>query len=160
MMLLHRVQYSVQITYTHWEYSKYSCTLLCCDICSIAVAWNKTCIISKIHLNNNNNNKNNNKCAVYCCSASQYYPALYNPMDCSSPGSSVLHRLPELAQIHVHWVSDAIYLILCHPLLLPPSIFPSIRVFSNELVFHIRWPKYWSFIFSLSLSNNMYMGTF
>ena len=45
------------------------------------------------------------------------------------------------------------HLILCHSLLLPPSIFPSIRVFSNESVFHIRWPKYWSFSFSISPSN-------
>ena len=45
------------------------------------------------------------------------------------------------------------HLILCRPLLLPPSIFPSIRVFSNESVFHIRWPKYWSFSFSISPSN-------
>ena len=45
------------------------------------------------------------------------------------------------------------HLILCHPLLLPPSIFPSIRVFSNESVIHIRWPKYWSFSFSISPSN-------
>ena len=45
------------------------------------------------------------------------------------------------------------HLILCHPLLLLPSIFPSIRVFSNESVFHIRWPKYWSFSFSISPSN-------
>ena len=45
------------------------------------------------------------------------------------------------------------HLILCHPLLLPPSIFPSIRVFSNESVLHIRWPKYWSFSFNISPSN-------
>ena len=45
------------------------------------------------------------------------------------------------------------HLILCHPLLLPPSIFPSIRVFSNESALHIRWPKYWSFSFSISPSN-------
>ena len=45
------------------------------------------------------------------------------------------------------------HIILCHPLLLPPSIFPSIRIFSNESVFHIRWPKYWSFSFSISPSN-------
>ena len=49
------------------------------------------------------------------------------------------------------------HLNLCHPLLLPPSIFPSIGVFSNELVFHIRWPKYWSFKFSISPSNE-YLG--
>ena len=45
------------------------------------------------------------------------------------------------------------HLILCHPLLLPPSVFPSIRVFSNESVLHVRWPKYWSFNFSISPSN-------
>ena len=45
------------------------------------------------------------------------------------------------------------HLILCHPLLLPPSIFPSIKIFSNESVIHIRWPKYWSFSFSIHLSN-------
>ena len=45
------------------------------------------------------------------------------------------------------------HLIICHPLLLPPSIFSSIRVFSNESVFHIRWPKYWRFSFSISPSN-------
>ena len=45
------------------------------------------------------------------------------------------------------------HLLLCHPLLLPPSVFPSIRVFSNESVVHIRWPKYWSFSFSISASN-------
>ena len=61
---------------------------------------------------------------------------------------------PELAQTHAHQVGDATnHLILCHPLLLPPSIFPSIRVFSNESVICIRWPKYWSFSFSISLSN-------
>ena len=49
------------------------------------------------------------------------------------------------------------HLILCHPLLLPPSIFPSIRVFSNESVLHIRWPKYWSFSFDVSPSNE-YLG--
>ena len=51
------------------------------------------------------------------------------------------------------WVDDTIHLILCRPLLFPPSIFPSIRVFSNELVLCIRWPKYWSFSFSISPSN-------
>ena len=55
-------------------------------------------------------------------------------MDCSTPGPSILHYLPEFAQIQVHWVSDANYLILCCPLLLP-SVFPSFRVFSNELAF-------------------------
>ena len=70
-------------------------------------------------------------------------------MDCSTPGFPVLHYLPELAQTHVHRVSDAIQ--PSHPLSSPfllPSIFPSIRVFSNESVLHIRWSQYWSFSFS------------
>ena len=64
------------------------------------------------------------------------------PMNCSTPGFPVHHQLAELAQTHIHRVSDAIQPIHpCHPLLLP-SIFPSIRVFSNESVLCIRWPKY------------------
>ena len=62
--------------------------------------------------------------------------------------------MPELAQTHVHWVDDAIQPFhCCRPLLLMPSIFPSIRVFSNESALHIWWPKYWSFSFSISPSN-------
>ena len=75
-------------------------------------------------------------------------------MDCSTPGLPVYHQFPELAQIHVHWVGDAIQ--LSHPLLSPSPpalIFPSIRVFSNESVLCIRWPKYWSFSFSISPSD-------
>ena len=79
---------------------------------------------------------------------------LCDPMDCSTPGFPVLHHLPEFAQTHVHWVSDAIRPShLCRPLLLLPSVFPSIRVFSNELALHIRWPKHWSFSFSISPSS-------
>ena len=75
-------------------------------------------------------------------------------MDCSMPGFPVHHQLPEFAQTHVHWVSDAIQpLILCCPLLLLPSIFPNIRVFSNEWDLRIRWPKSWSFRFNISPSN-------
>ena len=75
-------------------------------------------------------------------------------MNCSTPGFPVHHQLLELAQTHVRTVSDASnHLILCCPLLLPPSIFPSIRVSYNESILHIRWPKYWSFIFSISPSN-------
>ena len=74
-------------------------------------------------------------------------------MDCSTPDLPVLHHLLEPAQTHVHWVGDAIQSIaLCRPLLLLPSIFPSIRVFSSELAFHIRWPKYWSLNVSISPS--------
>ena len=64
-----------------------------------------------------------------------------------------LHYLLEFAQTHVHWVSDAIQLLIPWCPLLLPSIFPSIRVFSNELALHIRWPKYWSFSFRISPSN-------
>ena len=61
---------------------------------------------------------------------------------------------PGVAQTHIHRVGDAIHrLVLCHPLLLLPSIFPSIRVFSSESVLRIRWPKYWSFSFSISPSH-------
>ena len=78
---------------------------------------------------------------------------LCDPMDRSMPGLSVHHQLSEFTQTHVHWVGDANYLILCRPLLLLPSIFPSIRVFSNESVLCIRWPKYWSFSFNIRPSN-------
>ena len=75
---------------------------------------------------------------------------LCDPMDCSIPGFPVLHQLLEPAQTKVHWVGGA---ILLHPLLLLPSIFPSIRVFSSESALPIRWSKYWSFSFSISPSN-------
>ena len=79
---------------------------------------------------------------------------LCNPMDCSTPGFPVHHQLPALAQTHVHCiVMPSNHLILCHSLLLLPSIFASIRVFSRESVLHTRWPKYWSFSFSISPSN-------
>ena len=81
-----------------------------------------------------------------CCSVTQSCLTLCNPVDCSMPGLPVHHQLPEFTQTHVHWVSDAIQ--PSHPLsspLLPPSIFPSIRVLSNESVLHIRRPKYWTF---------------
>ena len=71
-------------------------------------------------------------------------------MNCSTPGVPVFYYLLEFAQTHVHCVMPSNYLIFCHPLLLP-SIFPSIRVFSNETALHIRWPKYWSF--SINPSN-------
>ena len=75
-------------------------------------------------------------------------------MDCSTPGFPVLAHFPELAQTYVHWAGDDTQ--PSHPLSapsLPLSIFPSIRVFSDESVLHIRWPKYWSFSFSISPSS-------
>ena len=74
-------------------------------------------------------------------------------MDCSTPGLPVHHQLPKFTQTHVlESVMPSNHLILCHPLLLP-SIFPSIRIFSNESGLHIRWPMYWSFSFNISPSN-------
>ena len=89
-----------------------------------------------------------------CCSVTKLCSALGNPRDCSIPGFPVLHCLPELAQVHVLRIGDA--QTISSPvtlLLLLPLILPSIRVFSNELAHHIRWPKYLSFSFSISPSN-------
>ena len=87
-------------------------------------------------------------------SVTQSCPTLCDPMDCSMPSLPVHHQLPELTQTHVHCVSDAIQPSHpCCPLLLLPSVFPSIRVFSNESLLHIRWPEYWTFSFSISPSN-------
>ena len=121
---------------------------------------------------------------LLCCLVTKLYPTLCDPMECSTPGSSVLCYLLSLAQFlsHVqlfttpwtatHQASLSItnsqsllklmsialvmpfnHLLLCHPLLLLPSIFPSITVFSNESVLHIRCPKYWSLSFNISPSN-------
>ena len=74
-------------------------------------------------------------------------------MNCSTPGLPVHHQLPEFTQTYVHRVSDAIQpLILCCPLLFLPPIPPITRVFSNESTLRMRWPKYWSFSFSISPS--------
>ena len=83
---------------------------------------------------------------------------LCDPMNCSTPGLLVHHQLLESTQTPPKPMSIVSVMplnqpILCWPLLPLPSIFPSIRVFSNESVFHIRWPKYWSFSFSISPSN-------
>ena len=91
---------------------------------------------------------------VSLSSVTQSCPTLCNPMDCSTPGFPVHHQLPQPTQIHVHRFGDSSnHLTLCRPLLLLPSVFPSIRVFSNESVLCIRWPKYWSSSFSISPSN-------
>ena len=91
----------------------------------------------------------------YCCHrlAAKSNPTLCNPMDCITPGCPDPHHLPELAQVHVHWVDDAIQ--PSHPLS-PISLLalklPWIRVFSNESTLRIRWPNYWNFNFSISPS--------
>ena len=89
--------------------------------------------------------------AQFISSVSRSCPTLSVPMDCSTPDFLVHHQLPDSAQTHVHFIGDAIQ--LSHPLLLLLSIFSSIRVFSNESALPIRWPKYWSFSFNISPSN-------
>ena len=75
-------------------------------------------------------------------------------MGSSTPGFSVLHYLSEFDQTHIHWIGiPSNHLILCRPLLLLSSVFPSIWVFSSELALCIRWPKHYSFNFSMSPSN-------
>ena len=88
-----------------------------------------------------------------CCSVAQSCSTFCNPMDCSKIGLPVPHHLPEFAQVHVHCTSDVIQ--PSHPLML---YFPSLNLsqhqgLSNESVLHIRWPKDWSFSFSISPSN-------
>ena len=92
--------------------------------------------------------------SVQFSSVAQSCPTLCNPMNHSIPGRPVHHQLPEFTQTHIHRVGDAIQ--PSHPLSSPSSpapIPPSIRVFSNESTLHMRWPKYWSFNFSISPSN-------
>ena len=90
---------------------------------------------------------------VQFSSVAQSCSILCDPMNCSMSGLPVYHQILEFSQTHVHWVGDAIQPF--HPLstLLPPSIFPIIRIFSNEWALRIRWPKYWSFRFNISPSN-------
>ena len=92
--------------------------------------------------------------SVQFSSVAQSCLTLCNPMDCSKPGFPVHHQLLEFTQTQVHRVSDATqHLILCPPLLLLPSVFPSISVFPIGSALHIRWPKYWSSSFNISPSN-------
>ena len=92
--------------------------------------------------------------SVQFSSVAQSCLTLCDPMDCTMPGYPVYHQLPELAQIHVHRVDDTYSNIsFSVVLLLLPSIFPSIRVFSNESLLCTRWPKYWSFNFNITPSN-------
>ena len=94
--------------------------------------------------------------SVQFSSVTQLCPTLCNPMNHSTPGLPVHHQLPEFTQTHFHRVSDAIQ--PSHPLSSPSPpapIPPSIRVFSNESTLHMRWPKYWSFSFSIILSKEI-----
>ena len=87
-------------------------------------------------------------------SVTQSCPTPCDPMDCSMPGLPVHYQLPEFTQTHVHQVGDDIQ--PSHPLsspFLPAFNLPSIRVFSNKSVLHIRWPKYWSCTFNINPPN-------
>ena len=103
-------------------------------------------------------------CLSFCCTAkwisyqfssvAQSCPTLCDPMDCSTPGLPVHHQLPEFIQTHVHWIGDAIQ--PSHPLSSPSS--PTFNLSQHQSLFkwvslHIRWPKYWSFSFNISPSN-------
>ena len=89
--------------------------------------------------------------SVQFSSVAQSCPTPYYPMNHSTPGLSVHHQLPEFTQTHVHWGGDAIQPSHpLHPPLLPPSTFPSTTA---DVVLLIRWPKYWSFTFSINPSN-------
>ena len=89
---------------------------------------------------------------IHFSSVTQSCPALCNPMVCTTPGFPVHHQLPEFTQTHVHWVSDAIQPLSANS---PPALNVSQNQesFSNELLLHIRWPKYWSSKFDISPSN-------
>ena len=93
--------------------------------------------------------------SVQFSAVSQSCLTLWDTMNRSTPGLPVHHQLPQFTQTQVHWVGDAIQPShLLSPPSSPASIFPSIRIFSNESVLYIRYPKYWSFSFSLSLSSD------
>ena len=118
-----------------WVKYELKCKLIKQELCKFLIILR--CIISSVHLS----------------SVAQSCPTLCNSMGCSTPGLTVHHQLPEFTQTHtIELVMPSNHLILCCLLLLP-SIFPSIRVFSSESVLHIRWPNYWSFSFSISTSN-------
>ena len=91
--------------------------------------------------------------AQYYYSITQSRLTLSDPMDHGTPGFPVHHQLSGACSNFIESVMPSNNIILCHPLLLLPSIFSSIRVLSSELALHIRWPKYWSFSFSISPSN-------
>ena len=94
------------------------------------------------------------RCSVHFSSVAQSCPTLCNPMDCRRQASlSITNYQSLLKLMSIESVMPSNHLILCHPFPLPPSIFPSIRVFSNESLLCIRWPKYWSFSFIISPSN-------
>ena len=96
------------------------------------------------------------KCLYQFSSVTQSCPILCDPMNHSTPGLPVHHQPRDSLRLKsVESVMPSSHLILCHPLLLLPPIPPSIRVFSNESMLRMRWPKYWSFSFSISPSKEI-----
>ena len=95
--------------------------------------------------------------SIKCCqfsSVAQSCPILWDPMNRSTPGLPVHHNSQSPPKsTSTESVMPSNHFILCRPLLLMPSIFPSIRVFSNESALRMRWPKYWSFSFKISPTN-------
>ena len=92
--------------------------------------------------------------SVQFSSVAQSCLNLCDPMNRSTPGLPVHHKLPGFTQLMpIESVMTSSHLILCHPLLLLPTIPPSVRVFSNESTLQMMWPKYWSFSLSISPSN-------
>ena len=109
-------------------------------------------------INSNVNKWSFKNYTVQFISVAQLCPTLCDSMNCSMPGSlSITNSWSSPKPMSIESVMPSNYLILCHPLLFLPSIFPSIRVFSNESALRIRWPKYWSFSFSISPFNE-YLG--
>ena len=95
-------------------------------------------------------------CRCCCCSVTKLCPAVSDPMDYSMPGYSVVNSSQSWFKfMSIDLVMLSNHLILCCLLPLPPSIFPSIKIFSNEAAPHISQPKYWSFPFSISPSNGL-----
>ena len=114
------------------------------NLITISTSWAETSELPELIYTNISDNHNYRSDQIR--SVAQSCPTLCDPMNCSTPGLLVHHQLPEFTQTHVHRVSDAIQPShLCRPLLLLPPIPPSIRVFSSESTFRMRWPKDWSF---------------
>ena len=88
----------------------------------------------------------------HCSSVAQSYPILCDPLDCSPPGLTVYHQLPEFTHTHIHWVSNAIQ--PSHPLLSTSPHAFNLSQHQGLFHLHIRWPKYWSFSFNISPSND------
>ena len=139
------LNWHIKLTIIHW---KWSIVLFCKE-----PRYNFTLPLKKVA---------NNKSHCFCCSVAKWCTTLWDPMDCGTPRSPVLHYFPEFAQTHVHWVGDAIQ--PSHPLWSPspPALNLSQSLFQWVISLFqcvcIRWPKYWSFSFSISPSNEYSFG--